>query len=333
MAIKQPVGGRAAITPWNFPLAMITRKAGAALAAGCTMVVKPSEETPLSAFALGALAEEAGCPDGVLQFIVGDPAASAALCASPVVRKITFTGSTRVGKLLMKQSAETSKRVSMELGGNAPFIVCADADVMRRCRAPWRVNRNSGQTCVCAQRFIVHESVEAEFVRKLTEAASALVMANGWRMKTPRRSSHQRRRRRKGRLARSRRPRQGRRVSPRRFARGRQLLRADRPVQMHGRHVADARGDVWPGGGDDVVDRPRASPRQRHHRGSRVYVYTKDMKRSYYYSENLEFGIVGVNTGIISTAKLRRRKERLRKGKYGMEEYVETKYVCIGGLD
>jgi len=343
MAIKQPVGVTAAITPWNFPLAMITRKAGAALAAGCTMVVKPSEETPLSAFALGALAEEAGCPDGVLQFIVGDPAAiGEALCASPVVRKITFTGSTRVGKLLMKQSAETSKRVSMELGGNAPFIVCADADVDAAVQGAMASKfRNSGQTCVCAQRFIVHESIEAEFVRKLTEAASALVMANGLEDENATQGP----------------------------------LINDAAVEKVDSHVRDAlaKGAECHLGGsrananfyaptvlskctDDMLvmreetfgpvaavttfvdDAEALRLANATTAGLASYVYTKDMKRSYYYSENLEFGIVGVNTGIISTAQapfggVKESGVGREGGKYGMEEYVETKYVCIGGLD
>jgi succinate-semialdehyde dehydrogenase/glutarate-semialdehyde dehydrogenase len=169
---REPVGVVAAITPWNFPLAMITRKAGPALAAGCTMVLKPSEETPLSALALAVLAAEAGIPAGVFNVVSGDAVAiGATFTASPVVRKLSFTGSTRVGKLLAAQSADTLKKLSLELGGNAPFIVFDDADLDAAVQGAMASKfRNTGQTCVCVNRFFVQAGVYAAFTQRLTEA-------------------------------------------------------------------------------------------------------------------------------------------------------------------
>ncbi len=342
MVVKQPVGVTAAITPWNFPLAMITRKAGAALAAGCSMVVKPSEETPLSAFALGVLAEQAGCPDGVLQFIVGDPSAiGAALCESPVVRKITFTGSTRVGKLLMKQSADTVKRVSMELGGNAPFVVCADADVDAAVQGAMASKfRNAGQTCVCAQRFIVHASVEAEFVQKLADAASALVMGDGLENEDATQGplinaahaekvdSHVRDAMSKGAVCHT----GGKRAhgsfyEPTVLSKCTEDMLVMReetfgPVAAVTTFVDDA----------EAIRIANATTA-----GLASYVYTSDVKRTFYFSEKLDFGIVGVNTGAISTAQapFGGTKESgigREGGQDGVHEYVEQKYVCVGGL-
>ncbi|HMC47470.1 MAG TPA: NAD-dependent succinate-semialdehyde dehydrogenase, partial [Caballeronia sp.] len=173
---REPVGVVAAITPWNFPLAMITRKAGPALAAGCTMVLKPSEETPLSALALAVLAAQAGIPAGVFNVVSGDAVAiGATLTASPVVRKLSFTGSTRVGKLLAAQAADTLKKLSLELGGNAPFIVFDDADLNAAVQGAMASKfRNTGQTCVCVNRFFVQAGVYAEFTQRLTEAVRKL---------------------------------------------------------------------------------------------------------------------------------------------------------------
>ena len=169
-----------AITPWNFPLAMITRKAAPAIAAGCSMVLKPSEETPLSALALATLAEEAGVPAGVFNVVSGDaPAIGGAIMDAKVVRKLSFTGSTQVGKLLMRQAADTVKKLSLELGGNAPFIVFDDADaaVLGAIAAKFR---NTGQTCVCANRLYVQDAVYEEFARKLAQAASELKVSEGF---------------------------------------------------------------------------------------------------------------------------------------------------------
>ncbi|MFV3130467.1 NAD-dependent succinate-semialdehyde dehydrogenase [Niveispirillum sp. KHB5.9] len=180
-AIKQAVGVVGAITPWNFPNAMITRKLGPALAAGCTVVLKPAEATPLSALALAVLAERAGIPAGVINIVTGDPVAiGGALTASPIVRKISFTGSTRVGRLLMAQSAETVKRLSLELGGNAPFIVFDDADLGPAVTGAMASKyRNSGQTCVCANRVFVEDGIHDAFVARLTEEVKKLRVGNG----------------------------------------------------------------------------------------------------------------------------------------------------------
>ena len=177
---REPVGVVAAITPWNFPLAMITRKAGPALAAGCTMVLKPSEETPLSAFALAVLAEKAGIPPGVFNIVSGDAAAiGGALTESEVVRKLSFTGSKRVGKLLAKQSADTLKKLSLELGGNAPFIVFDDADLDAAVQGAMASKfRNTGQTCICVNRFYVQDGIYDAFTQALAQAARKMRVGN-----------------------------------------------------------------------------------------------------------------------------------------------------------
>ncbi len=181
VVIKQPIGVVAAITPWNFPNAMITRKGSAALAAGCTIVIKPAESTPYSALALAELAERAGIPKGVLNIITGQPeVVGGVLTASPTVRKLSFTGSTEVGRLLLQQCAGTVKKVSLELGGNAPFIIFADADLDRAVAGVMVSKfRNGGQTCVCANRIFVEDSIYDAFTAKLQDAVRALVVGNG----------------------------------------------------------------------------------------------------------------------------------------------------------
>src|ERR1700755_2832420 len=182
VTIKEAVGVCAAITPWNFPLAMITRKAGPALAAGCTIVIKPATETPLSALALAALAEEAGFPPGTVNVLTGDEVAiGKELTGNPVVRKVTFTGSTPVGKLIAKQSADTLKKVTMELGGNAPFIVFADADVDKGLQGAIAAKyRNAGQTCICTNRFLIHSRLFDEFTDKFSKHVAKLKIGNGF---------------------------------------------------------------------------------------------------------------------------------------------------------
>jgi succinate-semialdehyde dehydrogenase/glutarate-semialdehyde dehydrogenase len=181
LVAKEPIGVCAAITPWNFPAAMITRKVGPALAAGCTIVLKPAEATPLSAFALAELAERAGVPKGVFNVLTGDPIAiGGELCANPTVRKLSFTGSTEVGRILMQQCASTIKKLSLELGGNAPFIVFDDADLDAAVQgAMLSKYRNAGQTCVCANRLLVQEGIHDRFVEKLATAVAALRVGNG----------------------------------------------------------------------------------------------------------------------------------------------------------
>ena len=184
MVLKQPIGVCVSITPWNFPLAMITRKVAPAIAAGCTIVIKPAEQTPLSALALGDLAKEAGIPEGVINIVTADAdnsiAIGQALCASPVVRHLSFTGSTPVGRILMEQCAPTIKKVALELGGHAPFIVFEDADLDAAIEGAIQSKyRNAGQTCVCTNRFYVHESLHDVFVQKLAEATKKIKVAPG----------------------------------------------------------------------------------------------------------------------------------------------------------
>ena len=181
LVIKQPIGVSAMITPWNFPNAMITRKAGPALAAGCTVVLKPAEQTPFSALAMAELAERAGIPKGVLNIVTGDaPTIGAELCANPIVRKLSFTGSTEVGRILMRQSAETVKKLSLELGGNAPFIVFDDADLDAAVEGALASKyRNAGQTCVCANRIYVQDSVYDAFAAKLAEKVKGFKVGPG----------------------------------------------------------------------------------------------------------------------------------------------------------
>lgn len=181
MVIKQPIGVCAAITPWNFPAAMITRKAGAALAAGCTMVIKPASATPFSALALMVLAQRAGIPDGVLSVVTGSASAiGGELTSNPLVRKLSFTGSTDVGRTLLKQCAQDIKKVSLELGGNAPFIVFADADIEAAVSGAITAKfRNAGQTCVCVNRFYVHDTVYDAFAQRLTTAVQQLRLGDG----------------------------------------------------------------------------------------------------------------------------------------------------------
>mmetsp|Transcript_16326 Transcript_16326/g.23818 ORF Transcript_16326/g.23818 Transcript_16326/m.23818 type:complete len:404 (-) Transcript_16326:611-1822(-) len=184
MAVQEAVGVTAMVTPWNFPIAMITRKVGPALAAGCTAIVKPSELTPLTAIALKVLADRAGVPDGVFELVTSDRESTADVgkefCINPTIKKISFTGSTPVGKLLMKMSSDTVKRVSLELGGNAAFIVFDDADIDQAVDAAMSSKfRNAGQTCVCADRFLIHHSVEEEFISKLSKQVSQIQVGHG----------------------------------------------------------------------------------------------------------------------------------------------------------
>jgi succinate-semialdehyde dehydrogenase/glutarate-semialdehyde dehydrogenase len=344
IVIKQPVGVVAAITPWNFPNAMITRKAGAALAAGCTIVIKPAPATPLSALALGVLAEQAGLPAGVLNIVTGDAATiGGELTANPAVRKITFTGSTAVGRLLLAQSAATVKRVSMELGGNAPFVIFADADLDAAIAGVMASKfRNAGQTCVCANRIFVEDGIYDAFAARLKDAVAALTVGDGM---TP-----------------------GVTIGP---------LINEAAVAKVERHVEDAvsRGaQVALGGARHAlggtffeptiltdVDPASALMREetfgpvapliRFHTekdaiaqandtefGLAAYLYTRDIARAWRVAEALEYGIVGLNEGAVSTAVAPfggiKQSGLGREGShYGIEEYVETKYLCLGGIN
>ncbi|MBL4828403.1 MAG: NAD-dependent succinate-semialdehyde dehydrogenase [Aliivibrio sp.] len=340
---KQPIGVVAAITPWNFPLAMITRKAAPALAAGCTMVVKPSEETPLSALALAVLAQKAGIPAGVFNVVSGDTKAiGSALMASKKVRKVSFTGSTAVGKLLIRQAAYTVKKLSLELGGNAPFIVFDDADIDAAVDGAMASKyRNSGQTCVCPNRFFIQESVYDEFIDKFSQAVVKLQLANGFEEGAT----------------------QGPLIN----------LAAIEKVE---RHIADAQSKgakVVLGGNRSVLGGTFFEPTiiaeadasmllaneetfgpvaacfrfeteqqvldlaNDTDSGLAAYFYARDIGRVWRVAEGLETGIVGINEGIISTevAPFGGVKESGlgREGsKYGIEDYIEIKYLLMGGL-
>jgi succinate-semialdehyde dehydrogenase/glutarate-semialdehyde dehydrogenase len=333
----------AAITPWNFPAAMITRKAGPALAAGCTVVLKPASATPFSALALAQLGEQAGLPAGAFNVVTGDSSAiGKELTTNPVVRKVSFTGSTEIGKQLMAQCASTVKKVSLELGGNAPFIVFDDADldaaVVGAIQSKYR---NSGQTCVCTNRILVQAGVYDAFARKLGEAVAELKVGDGLKAETQ----------------------QG-------------PLIDEAAVKKVEEHIADAvakGASVLTGGGRHalggtffqptvltgvtpqmMVSREETfgplAPLYRFKTeeeavqmandtefGLASYFYTRDLARSWRVSEKLEYGIVGVNTGLISTeiAPFGGVKESGvgREGsRYGIEDYLVVKFVCLGGI-
>lgn len=340
VVLKQPIGVTAAITPWNFPAAMITRKAGAALAAGCTMVIKPAAETPYSAFALAELAERAGIPAGVLNIVTGDAIAiGGVLTSSPIVRKLSFTGSTGVGIKLMAQCAPTVKKMSLELGGNAPFIVFDDADIDAAIEgAMISKYRNAGQTCVCANRIYVQDAVYDQFAEKLAVAVSKLKVGSGLD--------------------------EGVTTGP---------LISDAAINKVKTHLQDAvdkgatvltGGDVHELGGtffqptivtnvdssmlvareetfgplaplfrfkdvDDVIHQANDTEF-----GLAAYFYARDLSRVWKVSEALEYGMVGVNTGLISTEVAPfggiKSSGLGREGSHhGMDEYLETKYICM----
>lgn len=336
----EPVGVVAAITPWNLPLAMVTRKAGPALAAGCTMVLKPSEETPLTAIALAQLAQEAGVPDGVFNVISGDAAAIGdVLTASPLVRKLSFTGSTRTGKFLAEKSVPTLKRVSLELGGNAPFIVFDDADLDAAVEGAMASKfRNTGQTCVCVNRFFVQQGVHDAFVDKLAAAVRTLKVGPGSEPGVN----------------------QGPLINQAALAKvsrhvkdavtkGGQLLVGGREHAYGGTFyeptvIAGATDEmelaveetfgpvaaVFPFTTEaDVIERAN-----RTEFGLSAYFYTKDLGRAWRVADLLEVGIVGINTGIISTevAPFGGVKESGfgREGsRHGIMDYVQLKYMMM----
>ncbi len=341
---REPVGVCAAITPWNFPTAMITRKTGPALAAGCTMVLKPAPQTPLSALALAVLAERAGIPKGVFNVVTGDAVAiGGEMTSNRIVRKLTFTGSTRTGKILMKQCADTVKNVSMELGGNAPFIVFDDADVDAAVLGLLASKyRASGQTCVCANRVLVQESVYDAFAEKFAKRVSRLVVGDGLTA--------------------------GVEQGP---------LIDENAVRKVEAHVADAIAQgaaILTGGKRHALGRTFFEPtvitgalpsmllareetfgpvaplfrfkteaeaiRMANDTefGLAAYFYARDVARGFRVSEALEYGIVGINTGIISTevAPFGGVKESGigREGsRHGMDAFLEIKYVCQGGIE
>src|SRR5450432_500813 len=343
LVLRQPVGVVAAITPWNFPAAMITRKAGPALAAGCTLVCKPATQTPYSALALAELSDRAGIPKGVFNVITGSAVAiGGEMTSNPTVRKLTFTGSTEIGKKLMAQCAGTVKKISLELGGNAPFIVFDDADLDAAVQAAIASKyRNTGQTCVCANRLLVQTGVYDEFARKLTDAVGKLRVGDGLAGVTD----------------------QG------------PLIDAKAVAKIE-EHIADAvaKGAAVALGGKrhalggtffEPTILTQVTPNMLVAReetfgpvaplfkfqteaeaiamandtefGLAAYLYTRDLARSWRVSEAIEYGIVGLNTGIISTevapfGGVKQSGIGREGSKYGILDYTEMKYVCVGGV-
>ena len=343
LVLRQPVGVVAAITPWNFPSAMITRKAGPALAAGCTFVCKPATQTPYSAFALAELAARAGVPAGVFSVLTGSATEiGGEMTSNPIVRKLTFTGSTAIGKKLMLQSAATLKKLSLELGGNAPFIVFDDADLDAAVQGAIASKyRNTGQTCVCANRLLVQDGVYDAFTAKLTEAVARLRVGDGLKGATDQGPLIDAKALAKIEEHINDAVANGARVAfgGQRHALGGTffqptILTNVTPKMMVARE--ETFGPVAPlfRFGTEAEALAMANDTEF---GLAAYFYTRDLARSWRVQEGLEYGIVGVNTGIISTevAPFGGMKESGfgREGsKYGILDYTELKYVCVGGV-
>lgn len=343
MTLRQPIGVVAAITPWNFPNAMIARKMGPALAAGCTFVCKPALQTPYSALAFGELCKRAGVPDGVFNVVTGDAREiGAEMTQNPVVRKLTFTGSTSVGKLLMEQCANTMKRVSLELGGNAPFLVFNDADLDAAVEGAMISKfRNSGQTCVCTNRIYVQSGIYDAFVEKLAQAVDTLKVGAGLDAGVN----------------------QGPLIDGAAIAKAEQhvadAVEKGGKIQRGGKR--HARGGTWfeptliaEASQDMLIAREETfSPVAPVFRfeteeegvalanstefGLAAYFYAQNVQRCFRVAEQLEGGMVGVNTGLISTAVAPfggiKESGLGREGSHeGIDEYLETKYVCFGGI-
>ncbi len=340
---KQPVGVVGAITPWNFPFAMITRKVSPALAVGCTVVVKPAPDTPLTALALGALAQEAGMPDGVLNIITGDAEAiGKELTSNPIVRAITFTGSTRVGKILMEQSASTVKKVSLELGGNAPFIVFDDADLDKAVEGAIASKfRNMGQTCVCANRILVQDGVYEAFAAKLGERVSKMKVGPGVEegvVQGPlineaglkKVEAHVADALAKGAKAITG---GSRHALGHTFFEPTVLTGATRAMRVASEETFGPVAPLFRFKEEaEAVSFANDTPY-----GLAAYFYSRDVARVWRVSEKLEFGIIGVNDGVVATevAPFGGVKESGlgREGsRHGLEEFLEMKYMFLGGL-
>jgi succinate-semialdehyde dehydrogenase/glutarate-semialdehyde dehydrogenase len=343
VVLKQPIGVTAAITPWNFPTAMITRKVGPALAAGCTMVIKPSELTPYSALALCVLAERAGLPAGIISVVIGDPKPiGGEFTSNPLVRKLSFTGSTAVGKLLMSQCAGTIKKVSLELGGNAPFIVFDDAELEAAVDGAIASKyRNAGQTCVCANRIFVQSGIYDRFAARLAEKVAGMKVGSGLDQNTvigplieekaiQKVEEHVRDAVSKGAKVLT----GGKRVDGKGLFYVPTVLTDIKPDMLAMRE--ETFGPVAPlmkfETEEEVIRLANSTEF-----GLAAYFYSRDNARVWRVAEALETGMVGINEGIISTevAPFGGVKESGigREGsKYGLEEYLEIKYLCIGGV-
>ena len=343
LVLRQPIGVVAAITPWNFPAAMITRKAGPAIAAGCPIVVKPAPQTPFSALAMAELAHRAGIPAGVFNVVTGDAVAiGGEFTGNDKVRKLSFTGSTPVGKLLMSQCAGTVKKVALELGGNAPFLVLDDADLDAAVTGAIQSKyRNTGQTCVCANRFIVQSKVYDAFTRKLTEAVKKLRVGDGLKGETDQGplidakalakvEAHIADAKAKGAVI---------ATGGQRHALGGTFYEPTVLTQVNSQMILAREETFGPVAPLFRVDTDEEAVKLANDTefGLAAYVYTRDLARSWRVTEALEYGIVGLNTGLISTevAPFGGVKESGigREGsRYGILEFTELKYICVGGI-
>ncbi|WP_116106912.1 NAD-dependent succinate-semialdehyde dehydrogenase [Lewinella sp. IMCC34191] len=345
LAVKQPVGVVAAITPWNFPIAMITRKVAPALAVGCTVVVKPAEDTPLCALALAYLAERAGFPPGVFNVIPSDDPAEVGkvLTTDPRVRKVSFTGSTPTGKLLMKQAAGTLKKLSLELGGNAPFIVFNDADIQSAVKGAIASKyRNGGQTCVCTNRFFVQDGIYDQFTAAFAEAISALKVGNGMDASVDigplinDSAIEKVNRLVNDALDRGARVMVGAELSntgPRCYS-PTLLLDVDPEMDIAQEEIFGPVSSVFRFTSEaEVIAKANDTPY-----GLAAYFYGNDHARIWRVAEALDYGMVGINTGMISTAVAPfggvKESGFGREGsKYGLEDYLTVKYLCWGGIE
>ena len=344
IAIKQPIGTTAAITPWNFPTAMLTRKAGPALAAGCSMVVKPATQTPYSALAFAVLAERAGVPKGLLSVITGSASKiGGEMTRNPLVKKISFTGSTEVGRLLMRQSADTIKKLSLELGGNAPFIVFDDADLDAAVDGVMVSKyRNTGQTCVCANRIYVQSGVLKAFTEKLVAKVNGLNVGSGVDAGVT-----------QGPLIDEKAVAKVEEHIADALAKGGKVLAGGQRHALGGQFfeptvVSGATADMLVASEEtfgplapifafdteaEAIERANATEF-----GLAAYFYSRDVGRVMRVAERLETGMVGVNTGLISTAEAPfggvKQSGLGREGsKYGLDDFLEIKYICLAGLD
>jgi succinate-semialdehyde dehydrogenase / glutarate-semialdehyde dehydrogenase len=344
LVIKQPVGVVAVITPWNFPNAMLARKLAPALSVGCAVVAKPAEQTPLSAIALAVLARRAGVPDGVFNLIVGTdgPAIGKEICANPKVRKISFTGSTQTGRILMRQAADNILRMSMELGGNAPFIVFADADIDVAVEGAMAAKfRNAGQTCVCANRMYVHASIYDEFADKLTEKTGELKLGDGFCEDVT----------------------TGPLIDEQGLAKvvehvgdavekGAKILAGGGQSELGGLFfqptvLRDARADMKIAREETFgpvaplfrFDTEAEVIRQANDTefGLAAYLFARDLSQIWRVAEALEFGMIGINTGVMSNEMapfggIKQSGQGREGSRYGIDDYLELKYLCLGGI-
>ncbi|MFZ6710809.1 NAD-dependent succinate-semialdehyde dehydrogenase [Undibacterium sp. TC9W] len=346
VVLKQPIGVCASITPWNFPIAMITRKVAPAVAAGCSIVIKPAEQTPLSALAMAELAHRAGIPAGIINIVTADSEQSIAvgkvLCDSPVVRHLSFTGSTPVGRILMRQSAQTVKKLALELGGHAPFIVFEDADLDAAVEGALQSKfRNSGQTCVCTNRFYAHESIYDAFVEKLSAGAKKIKVGDGFATGIN----------------------QGPMIDAQAVAKVEEhvadALKQGASLQAGGKLLKAGKLFYEPTVLSNVTsgmlimneetfgpvaavvkfktEEEAIAAANNTDFGLASYFYSRDIGRVWRVAEKLEYGMVGINTGLISNEVAPfggvKQSGLGREGsKYGMDEYLEMKYLCMGGI-